>query len=143
MMSESNIQLTVFQDEDIALFEQWLNKDYIYKWFCCDGKEVGQAHSGGLEEKHVWLDEVISREKNPHRYLFIVTCDGLNIGFGICVDLTGEPEYMAEQYPDLNRKIKTGTIVSSWSKQLEILCPPVDNSPETFHRRFPINRKPV
>jgi len=39
MITESNIQLTVFQDEDVALFTKWLEKDYIYKWFCCNGFE--------------------------------------------------------------------------------------------------------
>ena len=107
-MSERNVQLTAFQDEDVALFTQWLDSDYIYKWFCCDGKESEQARIDGQEEKQAWLDEVTSREECPHRHLFIVTCDGGKIGFGVCIDLTGEPEYVEEQYPDLNGKLKAG-----------------------------------
>jgi len=106
-MNEDNVQLAAFQDEDVALFEQWLDKDYIYKWFCCDGKEGEQARIDGLEERQAWLDEVTSREENPYRHLFIVTCDGIKIGFGVCIDLTGEPEYVEEQYPDLNGKVNT------------------------------------
>jgi len=108
MMNEHNIQLTAFQDEDVALFTQWLDKDYFYKWFCCDGKEGEQARIDGLEERQAWLHEVISREENPHRHQFIVNCDGRKIGFGVCIDLIGEPEYVTEQYPDLNGKIKAG-----------------------------------
>ena len=107
-MSEHDIQLIAFQEEDVPLFTQWLDKDYIYKWFCCDGKEGEQACIDGLEERQAWLDEITNREERPHGYLFIVTCNGNKIGFGICIDLTGEPEYVAEQYPDLNEKIKAG-----------------------------------
>jgi len=107
-MRGHDIQLTAFQEEDVPLFTQWLDKDYIYKWFCCDGKEDGQAYIDGLEEKQAWLDEVTNREERPHGHLFIVTCNGNKIGFGICIDLIGEPEYMEEQYPDLHQKIKAG-----------------------------------
>lgn len=31
IMSEHNIQLTTFQNEDVALFAQWLDKNYIFK----------------------------------------------------------------------------------------------------------------
>ena len=108
MITECNIQLTAFQDNDVVLFKQWLEKDYIFKWFCCDGKEGEQARADGQSEKQDWLDEVTDREDNPHRHLFIVLCDGIKIGFGICIDLSGEPEYTAEQYPDLDGKIKQG-----------------------------------
>ena len=108
MINNHTIQLTTFQDEDVPLFTQWLNKDYIYKWFCCDGKEGEQARMGGLEEKQAWLEEVTNRGEHPHRHLFIVTCDGRKIGFGICIDLSGEPEYLAEQYPDLQGTIQAG-----------------------------------
>ena len=108
MITESNIQLTAFQDEDVVLFTQWLEKDYIFKWFCGDGKEGEQARIDGQSEKQDWLDEVIEREDNPHRHLFIVLYNGVKIGFGICIDLSGEPKYTAEQYPDLYRNIKQG-----------------------------------
>jgi len=111
MTNEHNIQLTTFQDEDVALFAQWLGKGYIYKWFCCEGKEDEQARIDGLGEKQDWLDEVTFREENPHRHLYIVTCDGRKIGFGICIDMDGEPEYLKEQYPDLNGKIKAGEVL--------------------------------
>ena len=105
MISEHNIQLITFQDEDVALFSQWLNKDYIYKWFCCDGKEDEQAR---IDSEQAWLDLVTNRAENPHNHLFIVTCEGSKIGFGVCLDLTGEPEYQKEQYPDLSGKIIAG-----------------------------------
>ena len=108
MISEHNIQLTPFLDEDVALFTQWLEKDYIYKWFCCDGKEDRQACFDGLEEKQAWLDEVTNRQQRPHAHLFIITCDGAKIGFGLCIDLFYEPEFLKEQYPDLNGIIMAG-----------------------------------
>jgi len=108
MINEHNIQLTSFQDEDVALFTQWLDKDYFFKWFCCDGKEDEQARIDGLEERQSWLDQVTSRKENPHRHLFIVTNDGVKIGFGVCIDLTGEQEYVEKQYHDLDGKIKLG-----------------------------------
>ena len=108
MISEHNIQLIAFQDEDVALFSQWLNEDYIYKWFCCDGKEDEQARIDGREDELAWLDLVANREENPLNHLFIVTYEGTKIGFGVCIDLTGEPEYQQEQYPDLSGKISMG-----------------------------------
>ncbi|MCL2365507.1 MAG: GNAT family N-acetyltransferase [Oscillospiraceae bacterium] len=104
-MNEDNIQLTAFQDEDLALFAHWIEKDYIYKWFCCDGKEDKQSRIDGLEEKQAWLAEVENRAEHAHRHLFIVSCDGRKIGFGVFIDLTGEPEYTEAQYPDLVEKI--------------------------------------
>jgi hypothetical protein len=103
MMLEHNIELTAFQDEDVALFIQWLDKGYIYKWFCCGGDESEQACVEGLEERQAWHDEVTNRDDNPHRHLYIATCNGNKIGFGICLDLAGEDEveYVREQYPDL------------------------------------------
>jgi len=50
-MKEYNIQLTAFQDEDVALFAKWLDKEHFFKWFCCDGKEDEQSRISGLEEK--------------------------------------------------------------------------------------------
>jgi len=108
MITESNIQLTVFQDEDVVLFTQWLEKDYIYKWFCCNGDESEEARFDGQSEKQDWLNEVTERADNPHRHLFIVLCNGIKIGFGICIDLDGEQVYLEEQYPDLDGKIKQG-----------------------------------
>lgn len=108
MITEHNIKLTAFQDEDVTLFTQWIDKDYIYKWFCCDGDESEQARIEGLKERQAWLCEVTSRDENPHRHLFIATCGGNKIGFGICLDLAGEDEYVKEQYPDLIGRLKAG-----------------------------------
>ena len=109
-MNENDIKLEVFQDEDVAIFTQWLDKDYIYKWFCCDGKDDAQARIDGLEGRKAWIDEVTTRKENPHRNQFIAMTNhgDVKIGFGICLDLTGEPEYTKEQYPDLYGNIKPG-----------------------------------
>lgn len=105
---EHNIQLTVFNDEDLPLFTQWLDKDYIYKWFCCDGNESEQAYIDGQEERQAWLDDITFRAESPHRHLFIVTCDWDKIGFCMCIDVASEPDYMEEQYTDLKGNVKAG-----------------------------------
>ena len=37
MINKNEIALIPLLDEDIPLFDRWLNKDYIYKWLCPDG----------------------------------------------------------------------------------------------------------
>jgi len=96
MINENDIKLVVFQDGDVALFEKWINKDYIYKWFCNDG---------GESEKEAWLEEVKNREENSHRHQYIVTYKGIKIGYCVCIDLFGEVEYTEECYSDLIGKI--------------------------------------
>jgi len=105
MNSVSDIQLTAFQSEDEALFAKWLGSDHIYTWFCCDGDDSEQARIAGAEEKQAWLDEIATRDSHPHRHLFIVTYGSVKIGFGMCLDVHGEPEYLAEQYSDLYGQI--------------------------------------
>ena len=34
MIDKDEIALMPLLDEDIPLFDRWLNKDYIYKWQC-------------------------------------------------------------------------------------------------------------
>ena len=108
MSNEQNLQLVVFTDEDVALFAKWLDKDYIYKWFCCEGKEDEQSRIDGQTGKQEWLDEAIHRNENSYRHLFIATYDGQKIGFGNHLDLTGVPDYTKEQYPDLIENLQPG-----------------------------------
>ena len=62
-----NIELHNFTDEDIKLFEQWINKDYIKKWY------------GNLND---WMNEVNNRG-NEFKFIkhFIVKLNGKRIGF--------------------------------------------------------------
>ena len=62
-----NIELVNFSDEDIKIFKQWINKDYIKKWY------------GNLDD---WIDEVTNRngEFNFIKH-FIVKNNGQKIGF--------------------------------------------------------------
>jgi len=108
VINEQEIILKTFQDEDELLFQQWLEKDHVYKWFCCGGSDDEQARIDGLSEKQDWLDEITQRDENPHRHQFIVLCNGTKIGYGVCLDLAGEPEYTNDQYPDLNGKLRAG-----------------------------------
>lgn len=64
-------------DEDIPLFDKWLNKEYIYKWLCPNGEEGKEA----------WLDEVGNRN-GKYNFLkhFIVYYNGTKIGFCMYTD---------------------------------------------------------
>lgn len=76
-------------DKDIALFSRWLNKGYIYKWFCPDGDEYRVA----------WLDEVNNRNTlYSHMKHFIVHYNDVPIGFCLYMDCFFEPEYITEHY---------------------------------------------
>jgi len=88
-IKENEITLTPFLDADIPIFSKWLNKDYIYKWFCPDGEEHRQA----------WMDEVTPRNNNYH-YMnhFMITCKNEKIGFCLFMDCYFEREYMQEKY---------------------------------------------
>ena len=43
MINKNEIVLMPLLDEDIPLFDRWLNKDYIYKWLCPDGDDQREA----------------------------------------------------------------------------------------------------
>lgn len=63
--------------EDIPLFEQWLNKEYIYKWLCPDGEESRKA----------WLDEVNNKD-DEYNFLthFIVYHNNRKIEYCLYAD---------------------------------------------------------
>lgn len=77
MIHKSEIGIKPVQDEDIPLFEEWLGKEYIYKWLCPDGEE----------QRASWLDEVNNRNG---RYSFIkhfmVYYHGQRIGYCLYAD---------------------------------------------------------
>ena len=98
MINEKDVPITPLLDEDVALFEKWLEKDYIYKWLCTTGEEERQA----------WVDEIKGRH-DTHRHMkhFIVSVGKQEkIGFGLCVDLFHDPAYVKEFYEDLAGTIR-------------------------------------
>jgi len=97
LINEHNVTLTPLLDEDVKLFEKWLEKDYIYKRFCPEGEE----------EREAWLDEIKGRHDTHHHMKhFIVSVDEQKIGFCLCIDLFHEPEYVKEVYEDLADTIR-------------------------------------
>jgi len=88
-IKENEIALTPLLDEDICLFSKWLDKEYIYKWFCPDGDEHREA----------WMDEVTNRNGN-YNFMkhFIITCNNKKMGFGLYMDCYFEQEYIPEHY---------------------------------------------
>lgn len=77
MAGESDITLQALTDEDIPLFDKWLDKEYIYKWFCPEGQESRQA----------WLDEINGRDgKYSFMKHFIVYHDDRRIGYCLYAD---------------------------------------------------------
>jgi len=88
-IKENDIILKPLQKEDINIFIKWLDKKYIYKWLCPEGKEQRKA----------WLDEVCNLNgKYNHLKHFIVNCGTKKIGYCLYVDLYFEPEYSQETY---------------------------------------------
>ncbi len=76
-INENEITLKPIQDEDIPLFDKWLNKEYIYKWLCPDGEE----------QKEAWLDEVNNRNgKYDFMKHFIVYHINRKIGYCLHAD---------------------------------------------------------
>ena len=77
MINKNEIVLMPLLDEDIPLFDRWLNKDYIYKWLCPDGEEQREA----------WLDEVNNRnDKYDFIRHFIVYYKDKKIGYCLFAD---------------------------------------------------------
>ena len=77
MFDKDGIVLKPLLDEDIPLFDRWLNKDYIYKWLCPDGEEQREA----------WLDEVDNRNgKYGFIRHFIVYYKDKKIGYCLFAD---------------------------------------------------------
>ena len=77
MIDRDEIVLKPLLDEDIPLFDRWLNKDYIYKWLCPDGEGQREA----------WLDEVNNRNgKYDFIRHFIVYYKDKKIGYCLFAD---------------------------------------------------------
>jgi RimJ/RimL family protein N-acetyltransferase len=76
MTTEDQISIRPLRDEDIPLFDRWLDKEYIYTRFCPTG-----------EEREAWLDEVTDKE-GKYGYIthFIVWCGGRKIGYCFYAD---------------------------------------------------------
>ncbi len=73
----NNITLKPLLNEDIPLFEKWLNKEYIYKRLCPDGEEQREA----------WLDEINNKD-GKYGFLkhFIVYYGDKKIGYCLHAD---------------------------------------------------------
>lgn len=77
IINKNGIEIKPIRDEDIPLFEIWLNKAYVYKWLCPDGEEQREA----------WLDEVYHRSgKYDFMKHFIVYHDNRKIGYCLYAD---------------------------------------------------------
>ncbi len=77
VINRSEIKIKIFQDEDILLFSKWLDKGYISKWLCPEGKD----------QKADWLDEVNERN-GRYSFLkhFIVYHNDTKIGYCLYAD---------------------------------------------------------
>lgn len=98
------IEIKPLQDEDIPLFNKWLNKDYIYKWLCPNGEK----------EKESWLDEINNRKvKYDFMKHFIVYHNDKKIGYCLYADcfflknLEEEGHDFEELYGDITEKNHT------------------------------------
>ncbi|WP_280744846.1 MULTISPECIES: GNAT family N-acetyltransferase [unclassified Parabacteroides] len=76
-IGKSNITLKPLLKEDIPLFEEWLNKDYIYERLCPDGEE----------QRKSWLEEVANKD-GKYNFLthFVVCHNDRKIGYCLYAD---------------------------------------------------------
>ncbi|MDR2084476.1 MAG: GNAT family N-acetyltransferase [Bacteroidales bacterium] len=76
-INANEITIKPLQNEDISLFEKWLDKEYIYKRLCPDGEEQREA----------WSDEV-SNKDGKYDFLkhFIVYHNNRKIGYCLFAD---------------------------------------------------------
>ena len=88
-IKENEIVLKLLLDKDISIFNKWLNKEYIYKWFCPNGEE----------HKEAWLDEINNRnDKYNYMRHFIVNYNDKEIGFCLYMDCYFEQDYIPKHY---------------------------------------------
>lgn len=72
IINKNEIVIKPLQDEDIPLFDKWLDKEYIRKWF---------------GEKEDWLDEINGRnDKYSFLKHFIVSYNSKKIGYCLYAD---------------------------------------------------------
>ena len=77
MTTKAPITLRPLRGEDIPLFSQWLDKDYIYKRLCPDGEQHREA----------WLNEVCNKDgKYDFLTHFIVYYGDKKIGYCLHAD---------------------------------------------------------
>jgi len=88
-INQNKIILAPLLPNDFYLFEIWLDKDYIFKWFC----------PNGVLEKEDWYNEVKNSNGSfNHMKHFIVLYDNIKIGFCFYFDLHFEQDYTQKQY---------------------------------------------
>ncbi len=76
-VEKDDIILKPLHEEDITLFDEWLNKGYIYKWLCPDGEE----------QRHAWLEEAANKDgKYDFINHFIVYYKDVKIGYCLYAD---------------------------------------------------------
>ncbi|MCD7974161.1 MAG: GNAT family N-acetyltransferase [Candidatus Azobacteroides sp.] len=104
IINKSEITIKPIQDEDILLFNKWLNKEYIYKWLCPNGEE----------QKEAWLDEVNNRNgKYDFIKHFIVYHKESKIGYCLYADcfflkdLEEEGQDFVDLYEDVTEENHT------------------------------------
>ncbi len=101
---KNEITIKPLQNEDIRLFENWLNKEYIYKRLCPDGEEQREA----------WLDEINNKD-GKYGFLahFIVYYKDKKIGYCLHADcfflkdLEEDGHDFESLYGDVSRKNHT------------------------------------
>jgi RimJ/RimL family protein N-acetyltransferase len=88
-INKNEIVLKPLLEEDIALFSTWLNKEYIYKWFCPNGEE----------EREAWLNEINERNGKFHFLShFIVYHNDKKIGYCLYADCFFLKDIQEENY---------------------------------------------
>jgi len=78
------ITLKPLTEEDVSIFFEWLDKEYIYKWMCPKGEE----------HRRDWMNEINNRDgKYSFIKHFIVYFNDVKIGFCQYLDCFYAQEY--------------------------------------------------
>lgn len=93
-ITPDDITLTPLRDNDMLLFEKWLNKEYVYKRLCPDGEE----------EKAAWLEEVANKAGTyDFQTHFIICHNDRKIGYCLYADcfFMKDDDYAKGVYDDV------------------------------------------
>lgn len=106
-MKNQEILFKPFTPADLPIFESWIQKPFIYKWFCPYGES----------DKREWLEESADIPVNtkPINH-FIIYINDKKIGFAQCIDISSVPGYAMEVYSDL-----VGTLEHTQAYELSYL----------------------
>lgn len=133
-----NISLREFTDEDIGLMTQWLNKDYILKWF--SKAEPWLEEINARNDRFAWIHHfIVVQEETPIGFCQYYDCfdandtedwyDFTRRGTYSMDYLIGNEDYLGKGYGKAIVSLLTKTIEQTGQCRQIIVNPDRDNHP--------------